>query len=148
MSEGLQKGVSSALVAAAAFLGAGAIARRRIAPTRATTSLRVPVAMAARRRRDDVDPLDHLTPRRPDMAPGERLFEQVYRPNMRTADMPPEDEEDIGQAPRKKKPELKKDPAYGKKWVLAPWAARSYTEFTENLDDAEHIQLLRDHWSI
>ncbi|OLQ15622.1 hypothetical protein AK812_SmicGene97 [Symbiodinium microadriaticum] len=138
MSEGPQKGVSSALAAAAAFLGAAAVARRRMAPTRAATSLRVPVAMAARRRRDDVDPLDHLTPRRPDMAPGERLFEQVYRPNMRTADMPPEDEEeDLGQAPRKKKrkaawleanQELKKDPAYGKKWVLERLSISQMTE--------------------
>lgn len=154
MSEGPQKGVSSALAAAAAFLGAAAVARRRIAPTRAATSLRVPVALAARRRRDDVDPLDHLTPRRPDMAPGERLFEQVYRPNMRTADMPPEDEEeDLGQAPRKKKrkaawleanQELKKDPAYGKKWVLDPKGKRRGRHRKKRWSQGEVVDEVQD----
>ncbi|CAE7477181.1 unnamed protein product [Symbiodinium pilosum] len=90
------------------------------------------VALAARRRDDDVDPLDHLTPRRPDMAPGEKLFHQVYRSSMYTSDKPQDEEEDRG-APRKKRrraawleanQEEKKDPAYGKKWVLDPKGKR------------------------
>eukprot|EP00435_Cladocopium_sp_Y103_P014598 s616_g3.t1 len=146
------------------FLGLGLLsgAQARRSKFHSQISHRSKVQLAARRRgrSEDVgnlDPFKHLTPRAEDLEPGERLFQQVYRPNMRIADLPEDEqtdqeEPDESYIPKKRRgkagwlaanQELKKDPAYGKKWVLDPrksgpkkkrWAVGEVVDEVQDID--------------
>lgn len=145
-----------------AFLGLGLLssARRSKFSWISQRSKASKVQLAARRRRskdvEKLDPFKHLTPRAEDLEPGERLFQQVYRPNMRIADFPDETDQEESQEPddfpKKRRgkadwlaanQELKKDPAYGKKWVLDPrksgpkkkrWAVGEVVDEVQDID--------------
>ncbi|CAJ1382419.1 unnamed protein product [Effrenium voratum] len=118
-------------------------------------STRCKAQLAARRRRQSTDPLEHLTPRAEDIEPGERLFRQIYKPSMRKADFPEgEEEEQEEPSPRKTKrrgkaawlaanQKEKEDPAYGKRWQLdparrgpknKPWAVGEVVDEVQDID--------------
>lgn len=154
-----------------AFLGLGLLssAQARRSKFHSGISHRLKVQLAARRRGrskdvDKLDPFKHLTPRAEDLEPGERLFQQVYQPNMRVADFPEDeqtDQEEPDNFPKKRRgkaewlaanQELKKDPAYGKKWVLDPrksgpkkkrWAVGEVVDEVQDIDkDASRLRTM------
>jgi len=149
-----------------AFLGLTGILscaqRSRARPGSLKAGSQVQLAARRRRRSEEVDPFFEPRRRNDGLAPGERLFEQVYRPSMRKADLPPEDleseQDDFDDLPQdrnsqKKKrgkagwlaanQELKQDPAYGKKWILDPnksgpkkkrWAVGEVVDEIQDID--------------